>query len=390
MRKYLIGFCALIVVIGVCGFSSSAMAADSGKSFAMAGAFVAVADDLSAQFYNPAGLTQVKKRTAGLSLANSSLTLSSPSSPVSYSSSFFNLLENEGLILPLGRFVLAVGSETVLDNYLEANVTGAGYISNLKYSDFIYAPGLALGSEFYPNLSLGLNLSYLLRKGVIDSRFTASYGSTTTNVPVDGSSIGATGGLLFKPHSSLLLGAVIRYLGDVNVSSTWRGTETGTADVTGTFSFTEKYPLNLSAGLAFRPQENLTLALQADLVNAQDYKITYSLTGPGAPGPSEVQVKTNSVVGIHAGFEYLIPAGAAVVPLRAGYFTRPSNTDALGASGGLQPFFNTSTIALGSGYDAGNFGVDVGAQFITMSKNINGTDINLSDTKILISSFINL
>ena len=379
-----------ILVIGICGLSNSAMAADSGKSFAMAGAFVAVADDLSAQFYNPAGLTQVKNRTAGLSLANSSLTLSSPSFPTSYSCSFFNLLEAEALIWPMGEMVLAVGSETALDNYFETTETGAGYTSNLKYSDFIYTPGLALGSELSPNLSLGLNLSYLLRKGAIDISTSYPPMLMMANIPVEGSSIGATGGLLFKPHSSLSLGAVIKYLGDVSVSSTWKMTQTGTSDVTGTLSFTEKYPLDFSAGLAFRPEENLTLALQADLINAQDYKITYVMTGMGAPSTSEIQVKTNSVVGIHAGFEYLIPAGTGVVPLRAGYFTRPSNTDELVASGGLQPFFNTSTVAVGSGYNAGNFGVDVGAQFITMTKNISGTDMTLSDTKILVSSFIKL
>lgn len=382
----------LTLVIVLCRLSTSAMAADSGKSFGMAGAFVAVADDISAQFYNPAGLTQVKNRTAAVSLANSSLKLSSAATTETFSCSYFNPLETQGLVLPLGKMVLAVGSETALDNYFEYNQTSGTTTMKVKYSDQIYIPGLALGSEIMPNFSLGLNLSYLLRKGTLDGRLIDPiYGTYTVNFPVNGSSIGVVGGVLYKPLPSLSLGAAVKYLGDVSVSSTWKQTRTGTTDVTGTLTFTEKYPLNFSAGLAFMPQENLTLALQADLVDAQDYKATYVQTSMGVPSTSEVQVKTNSVVGFHAGIEYLIPVGTGVVPLRAGYFTRPSNADTLSSSGGLQPFFNTTTIAVGSGYNVGNFGIDVGAQFITMTKNMGGTDdMTLSDTKILVSSFINL
>ncbi len=240
-------------------------------------AFVAQADDASAIYYNPAGLTQVKGThfTSGMYLDFPNITFHPVGGgelkakddmfmlPHAYVASDFGLPKwrfGLGFNIPYGNSMTWGG-----DNKLSPAVD--------KSSMAIYAVTPTVAYQITDQLSIGaaLNIYY----GDILSRFKfapPSFPSSDFEFRGDGIAVGATVGVLWKPHWQHSFGVVYRSPFAVNFD--------GTAVVNNPpfpgfpanpgpspANLTMDFPQSVTAGYAFRPTRKLKLEVDVEWTN---------------------------------------------------------------------------------------------------------------------------
>jgi long-chain fatty acid transport protein len=347
------------------------------KSDAMGGAFVGLANDFSAAYWNPAGLAQITKACFSLYGAD---------------------------ILPTGTYALSafgINAKSVAKNYL---IPGLGYFQpvgdRVVVGIYLYAPsgaGATWRGEDLAALSGGKPFKWYSMLGI----FTASpaiavkitdqimlgatvdinYGLLTMDQPfalgqysekLTGLAVGGTIGLLVKPVKQFSFGVsyklpfTAKLKGDVTIPLAVALPGVTTTVEKGTRQAT--WPMWLAGGIAIKPTDKLTITADAQYTNwkkLQTIPISFDSAtwegyfGAGGPYDQVYDMLWKNTTQLRFGAEYLVSNALAV---RAGYYFDPS-PGPVATQNILLPEFKYNWFTFGLGYQAGSLIVDAAIQY---------------------------
>lgn len=295
------------------------------RAIGMGGAFTAIADDATAAWWNPAGLAQLERpevSIVGQQRTNKSSVLSSSGL---YSGSKDTTSLNFGsVVLPLGsasqgaRKAASISYGTFLD-FNQYRESPSGYYKS--YDGSFDNAALTFATELSTSLSVGIGANYIF--GAMDEAGSESGHQFRNHTKIAGYNIAA--GILWKTEN-WNMGFMAR--------STTRLRLDASGEDSGSGSFHDirivRYPIILSAGVAYRPAENFTLSLDLQFLNFSDFHVS-----------DDIFV---DIYQPRFGIEYLIiTKGQDVIPIRLGVYSNPN---------GSRDFATGSKIQ-GLGYTAG-------------------------------------
>jgi long-chain fatty acid transport protein len=368
------------------------------RAASMGGAFVGLADDYTAVFWNPAGLALMKKGTFGLTGD-----LLIPTSQ--YDLATFSMKTNAkyypaglvGFFQPIGdRVVVGLGAYTLSGLGADWNNTGLESmliyptpasaftppVGNYTWKSFIgsitIAPAIAVKLTDQILFGATFNINYGFFKVDQWGEFQViskppmlfNRGQRTMNVK--GWGYGATFGILVKPTDRVSFGLTYRLQSTIKLSGTV-GLEnlpllSASLPDTSDAKLTAKSPAWLAGGIAVKPIQNLTMSFDLQWTNWKKLDVlTISLLDPAwnAAGVSQSTLDLHwaNKIQIRGGLEYTM----GDFTVRAGYYydpaPAPDSTMTI-----LLPGFTYNTVTAGFGYKAGNFGVDVGLEYLMGQK----------------------
>lgn len=311
------------------------------KANAMGGAFIGLADDYSAIFWNPAGLTQLKG--ANLTLSGEFIF---PKATYVYAPAAIDATSKSKVYpLPFLSFYKAISSNIVVGLALYApSGIGAAWngadVANLfggvsyewdsMVGAFTASPVIAV--KLTPTFSVGasLNINY----GMLKVEQGTPFGQYTEDI--SGIGIGATLGALFKPNSMFSIGAVVRTPSKIKLS--------GDIEVPGVAALglapssdaerSVTWPLWGGVGIAFTPIPELTITVDAqygDWGKLKTVGVTFDDAGWNTPNPwlggvslediFELDLDWESTMHYRIGAQYMVTPSLA---LRAGYYYDPA------------------------------------------------------------------
>ena len=328
------------------------------RAMGMGGAFVGVADDFTAVFWNPAGLAQMARREVHVAFLRNAVTndarLGETPATAEVSNTRFGSL---GLVYPYpvqrGSFVLAAGFNRVKDFDWALATHGFLPADSLRAEDyFIHEGELSMSSvaaaiDVSPSVSVGVTLSltsggddaanefisidsedYFLERRFIDTEYFVDEYQTAFSVLL--------GAMVRVPREEprLRLGAtmsggtthLIRYTrrftpgGDFTLIEYDNGSVTrgGSAEESGSYKIA--LPFEFGLGMSYRPVPSLLIAGSAHLAewSQSEYQGRDEM---GLRADASFETQYADVLRYHLGVEWRIPAIA--VDVRAGYYTDP-------------------------------------------------------------------
>jgi long-chain fatty acid transport protein len=320
------------------------------RALGMGGAFVGLADDASAIYWNPSGLAFIKGSYIGVGACdvvplpkyeNSAIKTKADGLVDHYVApnfmSYFDIAGVENLKAGFGVFVPAgIGAEYDGADLLALS-NGKEYKWKSKIAVINISPALAY--QFTPQFSLGVAMNiyygtFDLKRGAVQ-RLTPTYtidGQYEENS--DGWGYGVTVGGMYKPWENLSIGASLRMKTNVEM----HGTATNTlmpkipglnAKSKSDFDRDISWPLWASVGIAYKPIKDLTITFDAQYsqwesacdeldTKFDDAKWMAALT------PTEANIfklKWKDAVQIRFGMEYQALENLAI---RLGAYREPS------------------------------------------------------------------
>jgi long-chain fatty acid transport protein len=370
------------------------------RALSMGGAFVGLADDYSAIFWNPAGMSQFSSRYIGF-----------------YGTD----------VIPSGSYLLQVPTSEGLLNLVDAKTQRKHYLSGLLayYQPItadlvagigIYVPsglGASWDGEDFSNYSYGQAYQWESKVGAVTFSPGASYRinemisvgaalninygmfsmkrwAGTTEIPeppyefdlgqyemnLKGWGFGATFGVLVKINDMLSAGATLRtpsrvkFSGDASLSNIeLLGFKSSSEAETESPHLT--FPLWIAGGVAFRPLSGLILTgdLQWTQWSTLD-QVELSYIDPFwslfmiASGENVMHLEWKDALQVRFGAEYMLREDLAV---RAGYYYDPTPTPDK-TMNVLLPSFTFNAITLGLGYSLNGLVIDLGFEFLAGKK----------------------
>jgi len=313
------------------GWNNTLMGA---RAMAIGGAFVGLADDPTAIFFNPAGVAYQENQfnfsidgfyiwpthdytsPAG-STAQSKFNTALPQI-------FFTYRMNEKVTLGFGAFVPYAGGGVDWRKE-DLGLPLKSYLAVISLS-----PSVAY--QLNRTLSVGFNLNFY--RGLLDVE-TEMEGFGPLNAEESGSAISASLGLMYKPTEKLGIGFTVRapakmtLSGKTSIFQTVPGFGTLKLNLESETSF--NLPWDIEAGFSYRLTESFVFSAGAQYTMwsrlKQVDKTIKDIPTIGDINEAEV-LNFNDILILHAGFEYLIPGGIA---LRGGigYDRSASPTDTL-------------------------------------------------------------
>jgi long-chain fatty acid transport protein len=352
------------------------------KAISMGGAFIGQADDYSAIFWNPAGLSQMKNSSISFFVTDliPSGTYSFPTYGIdaktkagmypSGSVGYFKPL-NEKLLIGIAAYVPSGTGAKWNGEDLKILSKNVAYEWESFMAVITVSPVIAY--KFSDMLSLGatLNLNYgmmkIKRPGV---------GQYTEDL--SGIAFGATIGAMIKPIDRLSIGLTLRTPTKVKFS--------GTADMAGaalvgqaTTSDAKReatWPLWFGAGLSFKATDKLTINADAQYTNwkkIDTIAITYdnaawqALKGHpqlGAAFNNDFVLNWKNAIQYRFGLEYVL---CSKMSLRAGYYYDPSPSPAETLNI-LLPEITYNAITAGFGYKTNKINIDFCLEYLMGKK----------------------
>lgn len=311
-----------VVVYGISILSVSASAFASGlskpvnvgpKAIGMGGAFVGVADDPTAIYHNPAGITQIEK-TGVIVGADSLITNLEYTPPASATEK----AKVEFLPVPF----LGVTSDFVKPIYLGLGIffphgnggkfSGRSAVPSNPDEGRIYSMELspAVAWQITPEWSVGASLRVVRVSSSLKGQALPT-GDLLQDINLAGWGVGAAAGFLYKPCKWFSLGGNYRSQVEADLSGNAFFASAPTTPLAG--KLTQKLPTDINVGVASSPMEGLTLALGYEFERNSEIK---NLTFTSAVGALTLPQNFKDSHTIKLGGEYWItPAIAA----RAGY-----------------------------------------------------------------------
>ncbi len=347
------------------------------KANAMGGAFVGLADDFSAAYWNPAGLAQMT--TASFSLYGSDImpfgTYQFDLAGIDAKSTFKHyLIPALGYFQPIGdKIVVGVyvnapsGAGATWDGEDLAPLVGGLYDWNSKLGIFTISPSIAVKLSEKIMLGATLDINYGMLKMCQPVQDIGQYSED-----LKGWALGGTFGLLVKPVKEFSFGVTYKLpftaklKGDVTIPIVeyygWPTTVTGTRSAT--------WPQWLAAGIAIKPTDKLTFTADVQYTNwkkLQTIPITFENADwqDNLAGGAAYQLLWKDTTQFRFGAEYMVSKGLA---LRAGYYLDP-NPGPVDTQNLLLPEFKYSWITGGFGYKSEQIAIDFSLEYGT------GTDI---------------
>jgi long-chain fatty acid transport protein len=399
MKKILTVATVLLAACGLTFGNGLNLNSIGARALAMGGAFVGLANDFSAVFWNPAGLAFFKNKTFGF--------YGSDIIP----SGTYNLTLPDPIAAALGVSPTVVDTKTKMKHYLggmfayvhpisdklvaafgvfQPSGLGAAWTStdlafisgNRKDIDWTSKVGLI---TFAPTLAYKVNekLSFGAQLNVNYGIFDVSTYAGVAQIPIPpytfdlgqyeesetGWGVGATFSALFKPSETFSLGLTVRTPTTVKFSGEARISSISLLGFASTSNIERevKWPLWIAGGLAFKPLTSLTLT--ADL-QYTDWKvidvISTTYTDPlwaqlmEAGDKIEMRMHWASRMQIRFGAEYLLKEGFA---LRAGYYSDPAPAPDT-TMNILLPNYDFNAFTFGLGYALGALQLDFGIEYL--------------------------
>jgi long-chain fatty acid transport protein len=346
------------------------------KSDAMGGAFIGLANDFSAAYWNPAGLAQIAKASFSLYVAD---------------------------ILPAGTYVVepyGIDARSVPAHYL---IPGLGFFTPLgkKFvvGVYLYAPSgagaewegedlapLTGGQAFDWKSKLGIftvspSVAYKVSdKFMIGATVDINYGMLTMDQPspgigqysedLKGWAASGTLGLLVKPSEKFSIGLsgklpfTAKLSGDVTIpaleESPYPTMDTGTREAA--------WPLWLGGGIAFKPTNKLTITADVQYTNwkkLQTIPVNFEneawqgLFGEGGKFDQTYDLLWKDTFQYRFGAEYRLSDSFA---LRGGYYI-DENPGPIETQNILLPEFKYNWFTAGFGYQSSKIVIDAAIQY---------------------------
>jgi len=297
------------------GWNNTLMGA---RAMAIGGAFVGLADDPSAIFFNPAGVAY-QETNFNLSIDGFYIwpthDFTSPAGSRAQSKFntalpqiFLTYRMNEKVTLGFGAFVPYAGGGVDWQKE-DLGVPLKSYLAVISLS-----PSVAY--RVNEKLSLGFNLNFY--RGILDVE-TEMEGFGPLDSRETGSAISASFGLMYKPTEKLGIGFTVRAPSKVNLNGKTSILQTvegfGTLKINLESETSFRLPWDLEAGFSYRVTENFVFSAGAQytLWSRLDKveKIIKGIPMIGDINEAEV-LNFEDILILHAGFEYLIPGGIAL------------------------------------------------------------------------------
>jgi long-chain fatty acid transport protein len=353
------------------------------KSDAMGGAFVGLANDFSAAYWNPGGLAQITKASFSLYGADILPTGTYALSPLGIDA---KSIAKEGYFIPGLGYFQPVGDRVVVGIYVYAP-SGAG-----ADWDGTALEALSGGKPFKWHSMLGIFTASpaiavkITDQVMLGATVDINYGMLSMDQPfalgqysekLKGLAVGGTIGLLVKPVKQFSFGVTYKLpftaklKGDVNIPNALAfaadpnfpvtsATDTGTRSAT--------WPMWLAGGIAIKPTDKLTITADVQYTNwhkLQDIPISFENASWqhwfGADGPYDRvdELLWRNTTMLRFGAEYLVTNAFA---LRAGYTNDP-NPGPISTQNILLPEFKYNWFTFGFGYNSRSFTVNAAIQY---------------------------
>jgi len=316
MRLFVLGIiCCWVVVLVASVFAGGYEWGGLGpRACGMGGAFIGVANDWTAPYWNPAGLTQTKgvgvgielllpnyKAKDGNSIANLDpsdmsinqgdiFTRSYPVEPTRFektevSESFYQpcvggFFDLKGIKIGTG-FYIPVGNWFDWEDSIHVDATNAEIEASYFASMWLMVGNISLAKEIIPDFSIGGGLNILYLKSKYDVK--KSYLTTDTLImpsydflhKVEGSGRGFEGvfGVMYKPISVLSAGVVYRTGSKISLDGSAEYSHT-LAPPAESSDYTQEFyhPATYGIGLACRPIAKLLVAFDWEGTNWSTWK----------------------------------------------------------------------------------------------------------------------
>jgi long-chain fatty acid transport protein len=349
------------------------------KSDAMGGAFIGLANDFSAAYWNPAGLAQIAKASFSLYAAD---------------------------ILPAGTYVVepyGIDACSVPAHYL---IPGLGYFrpinDKLVIGAYLYAPSgagaewdgedltpLTGGTPFLWKSKLGIftispSIAYKVSdKFLVGGTLDINYGMLTMDQPFElgqysedlkGWAFTGTLGVLLKPSNFISIGASYKFpftaklSGDVDIPNA--PLVTGGEATTDVGTREAVWPMWFGGGVAITPTKKLTITADIQYTNwkkLQTIPVTFAdptwnaVFGPDGPFDRVDELLWKDTFQYRFGAEYRISNSFA---LRGGYYI-DENPGPLETQNILLPEFKYNWYTAGFGYSTEKIVIDAAIQYGT-------------------------
>jgi len=347
------------------------------KANAMGGAFVGLANDFSAAYWNPAGLAQMTK--ASFSIYGADIlpfgTYQFSLAGIDAKSTFKHYL------IPALGYFQPLGEKIVVGIYLNApsgaGATWAGedlaplvggvYNWRSLLGIFTISPSIAVKVTEQIMLGATMDINY----GMLDMAQPVS-GLGQYSEELKGWAVNGTFGLLVKPVKQFSFGVTYKLpftaklKGPVEIPAAalfgLPTTDTGTRTAT--------WPSWLAAGIAVKPTDKLTFTADVQYTNwakLQDIPVTFANAGwqKFFAGGAAYQLLWKNTTQFRFGVEYM---ASKCLALRAGYYFDP-NPGPLATQNVLLPEFKYNWMTAGFGYMSEKIAIDFSVEYGT------GTDI---------------
>ena len=341
------------------------------KAMGIGFAFTAVADDPSAIYFNPAGLTQLQGNNIMLGATYVRLNGAefTGTTPLTGGATRSETQESLDLFIPNAYY-----TRTTSDGYISYGIgvfspfgLGQEYpspsifqnqITKIDLQTIVINPTIAFKINEY--LSVGVGIDYLYGKL---NNYDTNQGIFKTHFEGTGDAWGYNFGLLLKPTKDLKVGFNYRSpfrvsvkegdwtVSDNTTSSFPVGTTKASVDLT--------LPATAAIGVAYT-LDRLTLSADADWTFWSSYK-ELKIVNTGFPPYSVTRTKSwVDVCAVRLGAEYRVTGPLA---LRAGFVYDPTPTPA-STMGPELPDATRMDYMLGVGYKVGAWTIDVAGMYI--------------------------
>jgi long-subunit fatty acid transport protein len=291
----------------------------------MGGAFMGVADDATAMFWNPAGVSQIKKTEFTMEFKNSfnQWTLEDPTQK-SKSNQTYSSINLVSWAYPFKfsekNSVFGVAYQKLADLYLLEENQSYRYESRGSLD----AITTALGINLSPQISLGLSVNLILN-GVDQTMLDKAHSSWEEN-HTSFSGLNFNLGTIYHYRDRLNLGFVLRTPFDL----------TQREKITGAYAISLpegkgriSMPLTFGLGSSYKATEKLTLALdfESKRYSTSDQVkpswLYHQNLGLADQADTTYSLGWKDCNQVRLGVEYLWSTGLGVIPLRAGYRNEP-------------------------------------------------------------------
>lgn len=368
------------------------------RAQAMGGAYVAIANDPSAVFWNPAGITQFEEKNLGLYFADI-IPSGSYKFDLAGVDANFSKHYPDGLFafyVPIGEN-LAAGLAVYTPSGLGTNWNGKDFVTlaggkELEWMSKIgmvtISPVVAYKVSDALSIGVALNANY----GMMELKTSAN--SAQYAEDSKGWGYGMTIGLLAKPSENFSMGlsfktaSKVSLSGDVTMEAMAYYSQLLGINIPTTSSFTRDitWPTWIAGGIAFKPVENLIISADVqwtqwskEKVIVSDYKDNmWRLIFSQTPDKEEEMVLNwKDTTQLRFGAEYII---SDMLAIRAGYYYDPSPApdETMNV---LLPSFNFNVITFGIGIKRESYNLDIGVEYlIGKERNVAQTADNMPGT----------
>lgn len=358
------------------------------RALSMGGAFVGLADDFSAIFWNPAGAAAFHTRCLGFYgtdiIPSSTYKMAADAPGLEFTPLVDARTKTSHYLGGLAAYYLPV-SEKMTAGFgiyspsglgtrwkgekFAAITGGAAYEWSSKIGLVTFSPLLACKISDRISVGAALNLNYGMFSIKTHAGFYGGYDLGQYEENMNGWGFGATLGLLAHPSDTISLGLTYRTASKVSLSGSAeisKLTKIGYPDSSG-LRRDLTWPAWVAAGVAFRPVPRLTLA--ADYQWTQwsrverleaDYEESVWKSLMAWQGRDVQNMLWSDKAQIRFGAEYAVSGSFTV---RAGYYWDPSPAPDK-TMNVLMPNYDFNAVTLGLGYGLKDLQLDFGVEFL--------------------------